>query len=711
MTAPRLAERLAAPLVTLAKRLPRQQKQFVQIALDLLLVPVALWVTFVIQAQPGGAVTALARVAPGLPWLLVATVVAARATGTLKVRLYAYDTNAVARTGLYALAVAAAAAALAAVLWPWMSWRTVVVFGLAFFLSAVSARIGLRALAMALYSLGAGRCHVVVYGAGSTGTQLVRALRHHETIAPIAFVDDNPSLQGLIVAGLPVVGPADLPRLARRKRVDRALISIPSLSRPKQAQIAQRLVDLGLEVQTVPSFAQLIGQEALIDTLTPLEPRRLLGRSEVEAPLGAASGTYADRVVLVSGAGGTIGSELCRQVLECRPRRLVLFEMSEYGLYAIERELRAAAEGTGIEIVPVLGSIADATLVRRTLVDNAVQVVLHAAAYKHVPLVEMNPLAGTHNNVGGTWELARAAAAAGVERFLLISSDKAVRPTNVMGASKRLAELIVQDLATRAGDGAGTGAGTIFTMVRFGNVLGSSGSVVPLFQEQLRRGGPLTVTHPDVTRYFMTVPEAVRLVLTAGTMARGGEVFVLDMGAPVRIMDLARAAIQASGLSVRDRANPDGDVEIEITGLRPGEKLFEELTITDEHRGTDHPKIFCAHEAHLSEVEVTAMMGRLREAVTAHDPAALRALLGEVVEGYGRAPPAIPAAMSSGTGPAPVPIATGPIAAAPISAAPVSAAPVSAAPSPTPSRSAGSAPRRPAAGGPLPVAPRPTGPA
>jgi FlaA1/EpsC-like NDP-sugar epimerase len=342
--------------------------------------------------------------------------------------------------------------------------------------------------------------------------------------------------------------------------------------------------------------------------------------------LGGAE-AYTGKSVLVSGAGGSIGSELCRQVLACRPSRLVLFELSELALYTVDQDLRLLAEEAGTELVAVLGSVTDQRIVRRVLTDNAVSVVLHAAAYKHVPLVEANPLVGMANNVLGTSTLAREARELGVTRFILVSSDKAVRPTNVMGASKRLAGRVGQDLAAPSPH-------TAFAMVRFGNVLGSSGSVVPLFQEQIARGGPVTLTHPDVTRYFMTVQEAARLVLLAGSFAHGGEVYVLDMGQPVLIRNLARQVIEASGYTVNDETNPDGDIEIVTVGLRSGEKLHEELMIGEGLVTTPHPKILCAQEERLSEIEVASALRALRAAVASGDPEAARAVANRWVEGY-----------------------------------------------------------------------------
>ena len=334
--------------------------------------------------------------------------------------------------------------------------------------------------------------------------------------------------------------------------------------------------------------------------------------------------------MLISGAGGSIGSELTRQVMECRPSKIVLYELSELALYQIHQEMLQLSEGSDIDIVPLLGSVTDARQVRRVLQTHKIEVVLHAAAYKHVPLVEFNPLAGLANNVLGTHTLVTEAAEAGVERFVLISSDKAVRPTNIMGASKRLAELVVQDVSGRIA----AKKNLVFSIVRFGNVLGSSGSVVPLFQEQLRRGGPLTVTHRDVSRYFMTTQEAVHLVLRAGSMAQGGEVFVLDMGKPVKIEQLARQVIESAGLSVRDSENQDGDIEIEFTGLRPGEKMSEELTLNGALVGTGHKKIFFTVEDRLSEIEVASALRALRHALAASDEDAARALARRWVEGY-----------------------------------------------------------------------------
>ncbi|MAQ84545.1 MAG: nucleotide sugar epimerase [Maritimibacter sp.] len=623
-------------ILNIVKAMPRRQKQVIMLGIDLLLVPAALFLTLGLQQQGATATGELARAAPMLGLLMVLGMALSLLMGIPKIQLKAYDLSGIGRTAVFAMAMGFAAGGLGAAAGLGYASGVYIVFGLVFFLLSAASRMILLQILWAIYRGDRPRRRVLIYGAGTTGVQLASALRTHETIEPVAFTDDNAGLQGMTILGLPVYKPARVPEIVRKRRIDRVLLAMPSLSLPKQTQILREMEKLGVEVQALPSFAQLIGEEELIDKLSPIMPGHFLGREKLDDQMQASETHYAGRTVLVSGAGGSIGSELCRQVLACGPKRLVLYELSELALYQIEMELQLLAQeaaavsgaGTVPEIVPVLGSVTDARLVRKTLGEQAVDVVLHAAAYKHVPMVEANPLAGLANNVLGTATLAREAQEAGVERFVLISSDKAVRPTNVMGASKRLAELVVQDLAARA-------KGTVFAMVRFGNVLGSSGSVIPLYQEQIARGGPVTLTDPRVTRYFMTVQEAVGLVLQAGGFARGGEVFVLDMGEPVLIAKLARQMIEASGYTVRDARNPDGDIEIRVTGLRPGEKLHEELIIGEGFLTTAHEKIFAAREARLSEIEVASALRGLRAAVAGADDDAARALVARWVEGYG----------------------------------------------------------------------------
>ncbi|ATG41908.1 polysaccharide biosynthesis protein [Phaeobacter piscinae] len=617
-------------MFNLISALSRKQKSYIFLTIDLALIPLALFLTFLVLPLPGSALATLAAMLPVLPYVLALAAAVALWLGLPKVQLNAYERHAVGLTALLASITAGATAGLTLLFGPDLPPGTHVVFATTYFLCLLAARALLYQVVVAIYRRAQPRCRVLIYGAGTTGAQLAQALKAHDGIDPVAFVDDNTSLQGVTLVGLPVFPPARIAEIAEARQIKRVLLAMPSQSQPKQAQIIQRLQRMQLEVQALPSFAQLIGEEALVDKLTPVAPQNFLGRATRDVPLQEASGSYQDRVVLVSGAGGSIGSELCRQVLACRPRKLVLYELSELALYTIHQELEQQVEGTGITLVPVLGSVTDPRQVRMVLAHHGVQVVLHAAAYKHVPLVEANPLPGLANNVFGTQTLARAAARSGVERFILISSDKAVRPTNVMGASKRMAELVVQDLATR-------NPGTVFTMVRFGNVLGSSGSVVPLFQEQISRGGPVTVTDPRVKRYFMTIREAVQLVLQAGAEALGGEVFVLDMGEPISILQLARQVIESAGYSVRDDDHPDGDIAIDIIGLRPGEKMQEELTLSSDLITTRHQKIFCAREAVLSEIEVATLIRGLRQAVAAGDERVARVLIKRWVEGY-RAP-------------------------------------------------------------------------
>ena len=614
-------------MLSIVNALSRRQKARIFLGIDLLLVPLGLLFAFSVQSLPDSAFGTLKDYLPILPYLLLAAGLLSKKLGLPQIQLKAYEQNAIGLSALLATVLALLSALLARVAGIDLPSGTHVIFGIGYFVLSAASRMVLYRVVTALYRRAQPRCRVLIYGAGTTGTQLAQALRAHDSIDPVAFVDDNPTLQGVLMAGLPVFAPAHIPDLVENRGIHRVLLAMPSESRPRQAQIARKLQKMGLEVQALPSFAQLIGEEPLVEKLTPIAPQTFLGRDACDMELAEACEKYAARTVLVSGAGGSIGSELCRQLLICRPARLVLYELSELALYAAHQELVQLAEGSGTEIVPVLGSVTDPRQVARVLEEQGVQVVLHAAAYKHVPLVEANPLAGLANNVMGTRSLARAAAQAGVERFILISSDKAVRPTNVMGASKRLAEMVVHDLASRS-------AGTVFTMVRFGNVLGSSGSVVPLFQDQVRRGGPVTVTDPEVKRYFMTLGEAVQLVLKAGAEARGGEIFVLDMGQPVPIVQLARQVIESAGYSVRDADNPDGDIEIAFTGLRPGEKLEEELSLTGDLTTTRHRKIFCANETHLSEIEVAALLRELRQALAASDLDAARAAIARWVEGY-----------------------------------------------------------------------------
>jgi FlaA1/EpsC-like NDP-sugar epimerase len=470
---------------------------------------------------------------------------------------------------------------------------------------------------------------VAIYGAGNAGARVCSALLGGPDFHPVAFIDDKKSLQGSSINGIAVHGPEALRELVRRRRIDRILLAMPSTSRRRRREILTALEPLGVHVQSLPNLSDMISGKAQINELCDVDVSDLLGRDPVPPRPKLFGSCIRGKCVLVTGAGGSIGSELCRQIIRLDPTRLVLFEMSELALYNIQRELEevAARERLTVEIVPLLGNAHHRHRVREVLSTFGVQTIYHAAAYKHVPIVEHNVIEGVHNNVISTWYTAEAALETGVETFVLISTDKAVNPANVMGATKRQAELVLQALQERT-------THTRFCMVRFGNVLASSGSVVPLFQEQIRRGGPVTVTHPDVIRYFMTIPEAAQLVLQAGSMAKGGDVFVLDMGRPVRIDDLARRLISLMGLTVRDATNPDGDIEIEYTGLRTAEKLFEELLIGTNVTGTDHPMIMRAIEHHLPWARMQQMLNEQLVALASFDCHRALALLAESVAEY-----------------------------------------------------------------------------
>ncbi|MCF2871340.1 polysaccharide biosynthesis protein [Octadecabacter sp. G9-8] len=469
---------------------------------------------------------------------------------------------------------------------------------------------------------------VAIFGAGAAGIQLSSALRQSPEVVPVCFFDDNPSYKGLLIAGLRVHPRAELERIINAEGIKRILVAIPSLDQTDLADLVTELSRLDIDLQVLPSYVDLIyGKSKELKTVAP---NTLLGRDNVDLDIPEIAKTYAGRTAMVTGAGGSIGSELCKQLVECRPQKIVLFEQSEFALYEIEAALRPIATEKNIELVARLGSVCNAVRVEDVLTTEKVEVVLHAAAYKHVPMVEDNEVEGARNNVLGTQIVAEAANKCGVDRFILISTDKAVRPTNVMGATKRLAELVLQDLATRS-------THTRYSMVRFGNVLGSSGSVLPLFQRQIRQGGPITVTHPDVTRFFMTIPEAARLVLLAAVFAKGGDVFILDMGKPMKIVDVARRMVEMSGASVQSPDNMGG-IEIKITGLRPGEKLYEELLIDDDSLlPTPHAKILRADEARLSQIETARMLRDLASAVQNSDKAMVRTVIERDVQGYHRA--------------------------------------------------------------------------
>lgn len=553
--------------------------------------------------------------------LLAVTVPAiAAALGLQNVKLTAYEQDALPRSAVLAMVAG---------LLLWLPGGRQPAALAAFMLGFLTLSVGLRLLALRVLLIlqrwGKPRCPVIIYGAGETGVQLALALRRDRTIRPVALIDDQAARIGQRLAGLCVRPPNQLESLRRRWDVRHIIIAMPSEPPARVEALTHRLRSSGFTVRQLPSFAQFVGTEPQPEGLMAIPAEAYLSRTPVHPDLAEVARLVAGKTVLVTGAGGSIGSELCRHLIGCGPAALVLLDHSEAALYAVDAELREAMPDC--RLVPVLGSIADATLLKDVLACHSVHSVIHAAAYKHVPIAEANPAATVANNVIGTRILAECCAKAGVRRFVLISTDKAVRPVGVMGASKRLAEIVVQDLSNRHPT-------TKFSIVRFGNVLGSSGSVVPLFRQQIERGGPVTITHPDVTRFFMTPAEAARLVLAVlgfSPTARAG-IYVLDMGQPLRIAALARRMIEEAGLTVRSEARPDGDIEIRVTGLRPGEKLHEELLIDIETRPTQHPRILRANEAGLSPGETSQVLQNLRLAIADNDAVALRRVLFDQVE-------------------------------------------------------------------------------
>ena len=498
---------------------------------------------------------------------------------------------------------------------------------LIYFCLLVISRLALRSMLGRIGTRG-GKPRVLIYGAGESGRQLASAIVGSREMELLGFVDDDQRLHRSLMNGVQIHSPTRLASLVQHRDITDILLALPSTTHARRGQILERLRPLGVNVRTVPGLMDLASGRVQVSAIRSLEIEDLLGRDTVQPDPLLFARNILDKVVLVSGAGGSIGSELCRQILAARPRILLLVEQSEYALYAIEGELRKTMNRAEItdapDIVPLLASVRDQKRIAAILDAWRPDTIYHAAAYKHVPIVESNVTEGVWNNAFGTYWTALAAQRAGVKDFVLISTDKAVRPTNVMGTTKRLAELSLQALAEKGGS-------TRFSMVRFGNVLGSSGSVVPLFRSQIARGGPVTITHPDVTRYFMTIPEAAQLVIQAGAMAEGGEVFILDMGEPVRIIDLARKMIELSGATVCDLDNPGGEITITTVGLRSGEKLYEELLIGEDPAPTGHPLIMKSRETFLPAGQLEVLFERLSYALSHNDVKTVHAILREAV--------------------------------------------------------------------------------
>jgi FlaA1/EpsC-like NDP-sugar epimerase len=660
----RTLSRLAAP----ALALPRSVKRSMVLALDAALCVLSVWLAFYLRSGEWVSLAGPAIVA------VVASVVLALPvfiTSGLYRAIFRYS-------GLPAMVAVA---------------RAMVLYGIAFAaiftfwgVEGVPRTVGLIQPMLLLLLVGASRAaarvwlgglyhqqlrkaalpQALIYGAGSAGRQLASAMANSPEIRVVGFLDDDDRLHGHVLNGLPIHNPGDLAEILSVSPITDVLLALPSVSRQRRNDILNTLKPHKVAVRTLPGLSDIATGKVSLSDVRELDVDDLLGREPVK-PNGLLLNlnTHHKRV-LVTGAGGSIGSELCRQILKTNPKQLLLVEMSEFALYQIHQELQALLAGerpsvadpekgatkaldstleasessqSGIEIVPLLASVCDEVRMHEIMDTWKPHTVYHAAAYKHVPLVEHNPAEGVRNNVWGTRVCAEAAMRHSVRNFVLVSTDKAVRPTNIMGATKRLAEMVLQALAevnaaVAAQGGRAPTAKTTFSMVRFGNVLGSSGSVVPLFREQIKNGGPITLTHADITRYFMTIPEAAQLVVQAGAMGQGGDVFVLDMGQPVKIIDLARRMVELSGMTVRDELHPDGDIELTVTGLRPGEKLYEELLIGDNPKPTQHPRIMKAHEQFLSWTDLEQKLNALSIAMSVNDVPVIRGMLQELVSGY-----------------------------------------------------------------------------
>jgi FlaA1/EpsC-like NDP-sugar epimerase len=608
-----------------ATRLPRAAKAWIAFSTDALAMPLAL---FLSMALKRGSIADAAQVPLSLYVAAAALPVGVLAGFNAYRAVFRFVSSAVLFRS--AIAVLFSSALLAAfnsfALGGPVSTNAIVIFTAFALLHIVGSRALVREW---LYLRRGQKERIAIYGAGVTGAQLAGSLRDSVQYQPVAFIDRDSTLAGRIIAGIRVHEPEALPKLIERERISSVLLAMPSTS-PRQRQlILKSLEPYPVHVRTVPDISDIVAGRASVADLREVDPSDLLERDPVAPDRSLLEACIRGKVVMVSGAGGSIGSELCRQIVRLGPQRILLLEMSEPALYQIDRELRliAAALPAQPEIVPLLGNAHHRDRAREIMQQYRVQTVYHAAAYKHVPIVEQNIIEGIHNNVFSTWYLAEAALESRVETFVLISSDKAVNLTNVMGATKRFAELTLQGLQQRS-------TATRFCMVRFGNVLESSGSVVPLFREQIKRGGPVTVTHRDVIRYFMTIPEASQLVLQASAMGQGGDVFVLDMGKPLRIEDLARRMINLMGRTVRDESNPDGDIEIVYTGLRPAEKLYEELLIGSNVTGTEHPMIMRAMEHQMPWPELKEILVELLDALDEFDCQRARELLIRTVTEY-----------------------------------------------------------------------------
>lgn len=638
--------------------LPRRYKRLLQVLADVLLIWLSIWLAFVFRIGYESSFVAV----QAHSWLLWAAPLITIPT-SVQFGMYRAVMRFLGKEALLEIAKSITVSALVlalAVYWFGSAGQGVPrSFVLYYWLVSLVTIGGLR-LFMRQYFLGdwltAGQnfipfikhpehfTRVAIYGAGSAGNQLVAVLRMDKTMRPVAFIDDDESLSKRTIAGLRIYHPKNIQRMIEDTGATEVLLAMPSATRSRRREVLAFLEPFALRVRTIPGFIDLASGKVQVQDIQEVDIADLLGRDPVAPHLELFERCIKNKVVMVTGAGGSIGSELCRQILASGATTLILFEHSEFNLYSIQKELevRICKEALSVRLVPVLGSIRNLHRLLDVLRTYKVNTIYHAAAYKHVPMVEHNTAEGIMNNVVGTLNTAQAAIAANVEHFVLISTDKAVRPTNIMGSTKRLAEMVLQALSKEPStrlfrvenDQQCYPNNTRFTMVRFGNVLGSSGSVIPLFREQIQNGGPVTVTHPNITRYFMTIPEASQLVIQAGAMGLGGDVFVLDMGKPVKIAELAEKMINLTGLTVRSESNPSGEIAIEFTGLRPGEKLYEELLIGDNDAPTEHPMIQRANENFLPWAELEPLLQKLHQAAKDGDCVLIRQMLRQVVDGY-----------------------------------------------------------------------------
>lgn len=606
---------------------PRLAKQALLVFLDLVAFPVILWLCYVIRLFDLGA-----EVVPGLNHGVILitflSIISLLLTGVYHFIVRTFDE-------VFIIKLAFAVCSMMIILYGFNAFSHAYIpmsipfmFGFMMFAWIWCSRAFIRFIVKAtLHTHGACK-RVVIYGAGDAGQQIAAALHRSDDHTPVFFIDDKVSLQDQIVGGLKVYSTAKALRNFKKYKIDEILLALPSVGRVRKSEIIQQLEPAFVKVTELPGLTKLVDGDIRVSDIREVDIIDLLGRDPVPPIAHLLAKNIQNKIVMVTGAGGSIGSELCRQIIKNQPKMLVLYELTEFALYDIDKELRQTAS---CDIVPILGTVQDQQKLERIIEQYHVQTVYHAAAYKHVPLVECNPIAGLKNNAIGTANSLNAAVKKGVETFVLISTDKAVRPTNVMGASKRMAELYCQAVAE-------TKPNTQISIVRFGNVLGSSGSVVPLFRQQIAKGGPITVTHPDVTRYFMTIPEASQLVIQAGALGSGGDVFLLDMGEPVRIQDLARQMIALSGLKVREANTTDGDIEIAYSGLRPGEKLYEELLIDQDNTDyTEHTRILRSFEKHYPLQEIQSVFSRINQMTAVdHDVDWALSQLEYYVDGYKR---------------------------------------------------------------------------